>query len=197
MPFDAGADARTLARDIWPASSTKRTSTAPIMAWRAQSQAVPAATFACPLWSALSTAALSCASVTNASLEWGSSSSHRWMPRRDVPVVRDCLHASSSRCVMTLWLLAVMPTFFPARSNASIISAPRWVLPVPGGPWIGSTEPSTASARRTGESVTSPRGVWRVSRATAAEKGAPVARPFATTWSPRRNRLSRSSSDPR
>ena len=38
---------------------------------------------------------------------------------------------------MTLWLLAVMPTFLPACTSSTIISAPIVLLPEPGGPWIG------------------------------------------------------------
>ena len=38
---------------------------------------------------------------------------------------------------MTLWLVAVIPTRRPAASRAQIIRAPVYVLPEPGGPWIG------------------------------------------------------------
>ena len=49
---------------------------------------------------------------------------------------------------MTLWLLAVMPTRLPAASSEQIIRAPLYVLPDPGGPWIGSTVRSSARASR-------------------------------------------------
>ena len=49
---------------------------------------------------------------------------------------------------MTLWLLAVMPTRLPAASREQIIRAPLYVLPEPGGPWIGSTVRSSARASR-------------------------------------------------
>ena len=53
---------------------------------------------------------------------------------------------------MTRWLFAVTPTFFPARTSATIICAAVNVLPLPGGPWIGRVVSSRASPRRTAES---------------------------------------------
>ena len=47
--FPAGAQARTLASDIWPASSTKRTSTESLNSSRDQSHGVPPSTFTAPL----------------------------------------------------------------------------------------------------------------------------------------------------
>ena len=49
---------------------------------------------------------------------------------------------------MTLWLTAVIPTFFPAFTNSQIMRAPVKVLPAPGGPWMGSTELSNARPTR-------------------------------------------------
>ena len=58
MLVAAGETARTLARDICPASSTKSTSTAFAISSRAHSHADPAATFAEPLLRAASTSSL-------------------------------------------------------------------------------------------------------------------------------------------
>ena len=44
---------------------------------------------------------------------------------------------------MAAWLGAVMPTRRPAAKAATIMRAPRKVLPVPGGPWTGRTERSS------------------------------------------------------
>ena len=64
---------------------------------------------------------------------------------------------SSRKLRMTLWLGPVMPTFWPARTSAHTTRAPVWVLPVPGGPWIGSTLSSRSRASRLAESrVVSP-----------------------------------------
>ena len=41
---------------------------------------------------------------------------------------------SSRRFRITLWLTAVTPTFFPARTRSTIIRAPANVFPAPGGP---------------------------------------------------------------
>ena len=35
---------------------------------------------------------------------------------------------------MTLWLIAVIPTFFPCRTSSQIMRAPVNVFPDPGGP---------------------------------------------------------------
>ena len=63
--------------------------------------------------------------------------------------VRPCSCAqrstSASRFWIAAWLGAVMPTRRPAASAATIIRAPRNVLPVPGGPWTGRTEWSSPS----------------------------------------------------
>ena len=42
---------------------------------------------------------------------------------------------------MTLWLLAVTPTRLPAATRSTISSAPRVVLPEPGGPWMARNDP--------------------------------------------------------
>ena len=51
---------------------------------------------------------------------------------------------------MTLWLVAVIPTRWPVASRATIIRAPLYVLPEPGGPWIGRTVASSARPSRRG-----------------------------------------------
>ena len=52
----------------------------------------------------------------------------------------------SSRLRITAWLIAVTPTRRPACTSRTIIAVPVCVLPVPGGPWIASTERSSATA---------------------------------------------------
>ena len=84
------------------------------------------------------------------------------------PVSRAASTTASSTLPITLWLLAVTPTVFPAATRARIMRAPVYVLPVPGGPWIASVLPSRARTRRTAASsaVSSP-----------ARSGDPGARP--------------------
>ena len=50
---------------------------------------------------------------------------------------------ASSRLLIVLWDCAVTPTRFPCRTRSRIIRAPAYVLPVPGGPWIGSVPASS------------------------------------------------------
>ena len=50
---------------------------------------------------------------------------------------------------MTACEVAVTPTFFPASSSARIRPRAAVVLPLPGGPWMASTSPSSASPSRT------------------------------------------------
>ena len=52
---------------------------------------------------------------------------------------------SSSTFPMTLWLFATTPTRLPLRTRSTITRAPVYVLPEPGGPWIGRM-PTPASA---------------------------------------------------
>jgi len=49
---------------------------------------------------------------------------------------------------MTLWLLATTPTRCPAMASRTIMWAPVYVLPEPGGPWTGRTLPARSGARR-------------------------------------------------
>ena len=61
-----------------------------------------------------------------------------------------------SRFWIAAWLGAVMPTRRPPASAATIIRAPRKVLPVPGGPWTGRTEWSSPRVADTSASMSSP-----------------------------------------
>ena len=147
------ADARTLASDIWPASSTNRTSTASAMSSRDHSQAVPATTAAAPLRSAATTSGLSVGDRD------------RWMDKailclahllddRNGNLASSAASMSASRKFpMTLWLFEVIPIRFPAVIRSSAIRAPLNVLPDPGGPWMASVERSSTiagGARRSG-----------------------------------------------
>ena len=74
--------------------------------------------------------------------------------------IRRCSYAqpstSASRFWIAAWLGAVMPTRRPLASAATTIRAPRNVLPVPGGPWTGRTEWSSARVADTSASMSSP-----------------------------------------
>ena len=54
---------------------------------------------------------------------------------------------------MTLWLTAVMPTLRPASTQATIIRAPVYVFPAPGGPWMARSERSRERTVRLAKST--------------------------------------------
>ena len=69
---------------------------------------------------------------------------------------------------MAWWLIAVMPTRLPAFTSASARWAPIQVLPVPGGPWIGThvrSRCSTHCITSSTSSVNTPRPARRPSEA--------------------------------
>ena len=56
-------------------------------------------------------------------------------PDVDSPSLRPPARSFPASSPITLWLLAVTPTRFPASTRSTIISAPTVLLPEPGGPW--------------------------------------------------------------
>ena len=63
-----------------------------------------------------------------------SASSTLWQHFRSIPNLSAALMVASIRLRITLWLLAVMPTFLPRHTSSQIMRAPVKVLPAPGGP---------------------------------------------------------------
>ena len=101
--------ATTLASEIWPASSTNRTSTASRILADAHSHVVPAARFA--------RRSSSRARTSSVSLPWATASwmtmrsfSPRWTARTSTPSSAAAASTAESRLPMTLWLVAVIPT---------------------------------------------------------------------------------------
>ena len=113
----------TLASEIWPASSTNRTSTASVILADAHSHDVPAARFARPSSSRARTSAASLPRATRSSTSTWSLSPF-WTGRTVTPSTLAALKTAVSRLPMTLWLVPVMPTRFPAASSEQIIRAP-------------------------------------------------------------------------
>ena len=56
------------------------------------------------------------------------SASARWTASISTPSSSAAASTALSRFEITLWLIAVMPTFFPARTRSQIIRAPVYVL---------------------------------------------------------------------
>ena len=81
--------------------------------------------------------------------------------------VRELLLAARSQTARSTlrivsWPTAVTPTFLPAFTSSRIMCEPVNVLPVPGGPWIGSTPWS--SSKREADARRAPRGRRRRAR---------------------------------
>ncbi len=185
----------TLARDICPASSTNSTSTASSISGRANSHWVPAARSNRPSRIPVSTSSLLAASRTPGSLRSSSPVSHFWMARSGTPASTAASLTASSMFVIALCDWAATPTRRPRRMSSTIIRAPVYVLPVPGGPWIGSTVSSSPAAIRRAPSMMSSslptngvpastppiRGGRRVSRSRAARNGPSPSMPLAMT----------------
>ena len=213
--FADGAHARTLARLICPASSTTRTSSAGTgfaSSARHQVHATAPTTSIVRERRALSMSALSSSTVAAA---WVGG----WPPlgfcpmRTGTPAAAAATATSSSTFPMTLWLFATTPTRLPAATSATMTRAPVYVLPDPGGPWIGRMPPGAVSAMRVAaSSAVSPAfrsgtpgpcpasgGRRRSSARTAAMPAADASSrstspsPLAATHWPVRSRLSASS----
>ena len=128
----AGAHASTLARLIWPASSTIRTSSTgsgSAISARHQVHATAPTTSQVPERSAWATEALSGSGV--APVNDGLRSVFGFCPivtSRVISPASSCsratLSAASSRLPMTLWLLATTPTRCPAIASRTIMWAP-------------------------------------------------------------------------
>ena len=76
------------------------------------------------------------------------------------------------RLPMTLWLVPVIPTRLPAASSVTTIRAPLYVLPAPGGPWIGRTVRSSEMASRRAASSSVSAGSRRAAPAAGPPAGA-------------------------
>ena len=161
--------ASAFASDICPASSTNSTSTMPSLAAGAQSQGVPAATLKVLVARPACTSPFLVATVTRGSSSASVGSVTFWTGRTSTSPFA-ASSTSRSRLPITLWLFAVMPTRFPAASSRTIIRAPVYVFPAPGGPWMASVPASSCSTiRRAASSSDSP----------GPRSGAPSAWPIA------------------
>ncbi len=159
------ATATASASENWPASSTNSRSNASRCSCRANSHAVPATSW----WSAVTSALFGSAMSTRAVVARRPCR----RPSNATPARGRAARPRRSRFWIAAWLGAVMPTRRPARSAATIMRAPRKVLPVPGGPWTGRTERSSVSVAATRASVSraaGERGGSRRSSARAAAK---------------------------
>jgi hypothetical protein len=87
------------------------------MSGRANSQLVPAATWWVPAASAGATALDSPVSLTPAARD-ADSIDPRWMTRRSTPSSAAASTAASTRFVIALCAVAVIPTRFPARRSS-------------------------------------------------------------------------------
>ena len=196
--------AATLASAICPASSTNSTSTAPATSERANSQGVPATTFA-PSATRATTSWLSPTTSTIGEVEARSSWPFCTTDRR-TPSSSAREQAASTRLVMALCVVAVMPTRRPDRTRSTIMWAPAYVLPDPGGPCTGRhVPPSRRASRRAAPRGDSPgrcngwpsgsspnRGARPMSRSRTARYGPGPSMPWSATQVPIRSRACRS-----
>ena len=120
----AGEAAAAFASENWPASSTTSTSSRSANSGRDQTQAVAPTT---------STSPASMASKSGSLLPNGRAASEAQSPLKSVfwpirtltPRSAARSATSSSKWPITLWLLAVTPTFRPRPTSSTIAAAPR------------------------------------------------------------------------
>ena len=110
----------------------------------AQSQAVPAARLNAPVDRPVWTLSFLVATVTSRDRRGASVRSETFCDRPHVDDPARCPEHLVEEVGDDLVAVGLMPTRFPSASSRTIIRAPVYVFPEPGGPWIASVPASSA-----------------------------------------------------